>query len=878
VDQPHDPNHPDAIRPAGTASPAAPPLADGPAPPPAPPLTPLGWLTSNGPYLIILLGLTVWAYRHVGFDGLFKWAMVIVGLGFIIFIHELGHFLAAKWCDVHVQTFSIGFGPALPGCSFQRGETTYKIAVIPLGGYVNMVGEGPEADEDEHYPRSFKNKTVGQRMLIISAGVIMNVLLGCLLFVFVYRVHGVERARAVIWATEPGSPAWKAGIRGDWQLESINNQEKQWFENMKVTVALSNPNKDMDFLFKKPDGDKVPVTIRPRRDRETELFPVIGVLPASGLKLAPPRDKKYHDLPVAYRSPAAFARAIDLRPGDLVVAASDPGQKGKVTPLPAGPESWAALCRRMTKMYGEPITLQVRRAEANEDTTVEVAPVGFDFGDTIVGTTDPATPDQPFNVKSLAPDPFDGTGKARDPFAFRRALQELAGRPMVVQVHRYGPDNKETANVLVPPAFQLRWGMRMKIGQIAAIRDDNPREKSPAKQAGVEKGDVLTRVKFSPEQPGKGTKEYRWEKFDPKQFRKIAGRVARREAEVVFEKFDPVRLPFDLAQLAKRLGPDLKDWSVTLTVVGKRGEERTPEPRDLKKVKWQASWDGEEEDPFNLLAPMSIPQLGLAYLVENEVEWVEPGSPAEQARVEKGDRVEEIRFRKAEKTRDAPRQWSDWIELKVTRDGKEAWDVWAHVFWRLQLSDYPEVQFKVRRDEKVLQLPDSEDAALTAKPDGTWPIAERGLLLRLDTRMKKANNLLEALTFGIEDTGDFIKQIYMTLSSLAQGNSSVKSLGGPLLIFDRAFKVADDPFDFAMFMAIISINLAVVNFLPIPVLDGGHMVFLIYEKLRGKPPSETVRTVATLMGLALIVLLMLFVFYQDIGRLWPNWLKLRLPW
>ena len=92
-------------------------------------------------------------------------AKVVLGLGFVIFIHELGHFLAAKWCDVHVQTFSIGFGPALPGCSFQRGETTYKIAVLPLGGYVNMVGEGAEADEDEDYPRSFKNKTVGQRML-----------------------------------------------------------------------------------------------------------------------------------------------------------------------------------------------------------------------------------------------------------------------------------------------------------------------------------------------------------------------------------------------------------------------------------------------------------------------------------------------------------------------------------------------------------------------------------------------------------------------------------------------------------------------------------------------------------------------------------------
>ena len=67
---------------------------------------------------------------------------MVIGLGFVIFIHELGHFLAAKWCDVHVKTFSIGFGPAVPVCSYKWGETTYMLGIIPLGGYVAMVGEG----------------------------------------------------------------------------------------------------------------------------------------------------------------------------------------------------------------------------------------------------------------------------------------------------------------------------------------------------------------------------------------------------------------------------------------------------------------------------------------------------------------------------------------------------------------------------------------------------------------------------------------------------------------------------------------------------------------------------------------------------------------
>ena len=74
---------------------------------------------------------------------------VVIGLGLVIFIHELGHFLAAKWCDVHVKTFSIGFGPAVPFCSYKWGETTYMVGIIPLGGYVAMVGEGENAADEE---------------------------------------------------------------------------------------------------------------------------------------------------------------------------------------------------------------------------------------------------------------------------------------------------------------------------------------------------------------------------------------------------------------------------------------------------------------------------------------------------------------------------------------------------------------------------------------------------------------------------------------------------------------------------------------------------------------------------------------------------------
>ena len=89
-------------------------------------------------------------------------------------------------------------------------------------------------------------------------------------------------------------------------------------------------------------------------------------------------------------------------------------------------------------------------------------------------------------------------------------------------------------------------------------------------------------------------------------------------------------------------------------------------------------------------------------------------------------------------------------------------------------------------------------------------------------------------------------------------------MGGPIAIASQGFFHAQSGnYQLLWFLGVISINLAVVNFLPIPILDGGHMVFLIYEKLRGRPPTEKIRAVAAYIGLATIALLMIFVFYQD---------------
>ena len=100
---------------------------------------------------------------------------VVLGLGLVIFFHELGHFAVAKWCDVHVERFSIGIGPIL--WSRQKGETEYALSALPFGGYVKMLGQDDmdpnqmTSAEIAENPRSYSAKTVPQRMAIISAAV-----------------------------------------------------------------------------------------------------------------------------------------------------------------------------------------------------------------------------------------------------------------------------------------------------------------------------------------------------------------------------------------------------------------------------------------------------------------------------------------------------------------------------------------------------------------------------------------------------------------------------------------------------------------------------------------------------------------------------------
>ncbi len=162
---------------------------------------------------------------------------------------------------------------------------------------------------------------------------------------------------------------------------------------------------------------------------------------------------------------------------------------------------------------------------------------------------------------------------------------------------------------------------------------------------------------------------------------------------------------------------------------------------------------------------------------------------------------------------------------------------------------------------------ESKPRAITPRPDPEWFNPPRGFLLYPQIRTLPPQGLAAALRSGYDLTIQNVLMVYATFRSLIGRQISTKNLGGPIMIFGVAYSAASSSLtDLIYFLGILSINLAVLNFLPIPPLDGGQMLFLIAEKVRGRPLPESALIAGTYFGLILVLSLMVFVTYQDVFR------------
>ena len=671
----------------------------------------------------------------------FLW--VALGLGLVIFFHELGHFAVAKWCGVKVERFSIGFGPVL--LSKTRGETEYALSAFPLGGYVKMLGQDDidpsqlTSEEIAEDPRSYSAKPVWQRMAIISAGVVMNLATAVLFFATAMWL-GLSASAPVVGQGIAGGPAWTAGVGPGDRLTAVNGRPVREFVDVIRGVAL-NWGDEVRLEGVRRDGDVFDVTVAP----EAGTRRTVGLTSARSLTLGEPF--------VAEATPAAGVEA--LKRGGTVVAAEA---------LPASGDD------------GES--------------------VGDNAGESGGGMT-----------------PLDSFADYADFVAAHADRPIRFTLEVEADGERDGTPATETYTATVPPTPLRDFGFTVPVGEIAAIADG-----SPAAEAGLRRDDRLVRV---------------------------AGREVGADVD-----------PLDLPNLFYSLAVADPGAPVPVTVIrteGGGGPVETalsvvPDP----KPGWATRPTAEGE-------PLEIPALGLAYELNPTVTAVAPGGPAAKAGLRPNDRLLKVVFtppRPSDDGGDGDEEAPDPLTVEFGDDAETAW---GYAFATAQLLPTWRTTLTVERDGKRLK------AKIEPAPSETRFFPVRGLLTVGDGFVKRAGGAGEALAMGSGAVRGSVEEMYLTLASLFTGRLSVKNLRGPLGIVGAGAEFAENGLaTFCAFLGFLSVNLAVLNFLPIPVLDGGHMVWLTWEAVARRKPSERLVIAMTWVGLGLIVALMVTVLYLDV--------------
>lgn len=439
--------------------------------------------------------------------------MAALGLGFVVFLHELGHFLLAKWNNVKVEKFSIGFGPTLLG--FRWGETQYVLAAIPLGGFVKMLG-GDDATIEERTrttdPRAYPNKSVSARMAIISAGVIMNIFLGLACFVFAYG-SGMEVVPAKVGSVMPASPAYRAGMRAGDEIVAIDGRRDIKFPTLQLKVALSSHDQVLRFEVQRPGKDATTtMDIKPVREAGYD-HPTIGIRPSEGLTVA------------AFQRPAGMSgsAAYPLDPAnseaffDILAAAGPDGEPP--TPVTSIEDYHRILAANIRRPINH--VIDRRPGSASEDAPVRekikvtLPPAQFvDFGMRM--TIEPI-------AAIRAGSPAEAAGFRQgdrivkvegrgdfDPMELPTLCQRAAGRPMTFEVERPGADGAPASRTItVTPDNSDPWIEPLLLGRdldvpslglcypvstrVVAVKPD-----SPAAQAGIKPGDVINGMTLRP--------------------------------------------------------------------------------------------------------------------------------------------------------------------------------------------------------------------------------------------------------------------------------------------------------------------------------------------------------------------------------------------
>ena len=796
--------------------------------------------------------------------------LMLLGFSFIVFFHELGHFAVAKWAGVRVERFAVGFGREIIG--FTRGETRYSFNILPLGGYVKMLGQEDFDDKAKEMkfnadPRSFVNKPVSHRMAIVSAGVIMNVILACLLFMIVFMV-GIKTMSTKIAAVEPDSPAARAGVLPGDIIETINGHRIREFREVFMSVILASIHEPLELVVDR-DGTKKSFSIKPQLlhpefTREAQRL-VVGIRPGITREIVgvgPEIDTTKSDRPhvgdvlveidgveinddnvnrvismLAYaggsvfverkdpKDPSAEPQRVRVEIPPILSLKPDDGRSGTVSVLGLTP-----LVRFD----------QVREGRA--------AMAGLEIGDTILSWDDRIYPNANFIFRSIR-------DSAERDIHFVVRTRDGQRREGFVR-----PKRNRKGNATIGADCNALDESEAAEGQPVAELT-NVRPSGIAAVAGLEDGDRVLSCMGRTLPTMRQVNEI---------IRKNPGRtipmtVRKRTGETLITKIVPQRPGSIDAKYALVADDILRVAEVVETIHGR------PSPAAMAGIERGAlithvngrpvsRWR-ELIDAFRAEAGTTV---ALGYRdtsnQAHEAAFPVPNSLRTLLGVGSEARILSIDGKRT-------------VMFKTPR-GLERVSVGYRGGLRTILAELDGRQ-RVPVEYRRNPLASVETGYVDVDAGMLDPWLGRvdfapNINTAPELTLLKGENVIDAVGIGIHKTYYFMIQVYTTFERMFFSKSvSMDNISGPLGIIDIGGRVARAGFvEFIFFLAIISANLAVINFLPLPIVDGGLMIFLIIEKIKGSPVSMRVQVATQVVGLFLIMSVFLYVTFNDVMRLW----------
>lgn len=710
----------------------------------------------------------------------------ILGIGLIIFIHECGHFFAAKKVGVRVERFALGFDPKIGGrhlrlfCA-RRGETEYVIGAIPFGGYVKMAGEIlPELDGKEPKEDELQAKGAGARALVFAAGALMNIFSAFFLFMIAFTL-GVPFTDSRIGNVVPGSAAWNAGLRAGDQVVAIDGRKVVDFSELALAAAFGGEGDPIrlqirrDSVLDSPSEtpsagtatdatSPIEISVTPEWSEARGLF-TIGAEPALDpvLEADPPAG-----------TPAARA---GLARGDVLVGLEIAGQR---LPSLAASQLVTLLATERAMLGDRPARVQVERDGKALWLDIPASGVGDEAALPLVRVLS-SHPGAAFSgtvVRAIAPH-----SSARTYLNEGDNVASIDGRPAgsLHWLHLTGSLESETPEVRVvsidgkertvrPSRDELLgWALRGEVewvdrsARVGTLEDD-----SPLAGSGLAPGDVVWAVDGQPV-------------YTPDELtRKLRGE----------------------ADGTRRLTVHREGERLELTVPTVDG--------DVSGVRWTT------------FCPLAV---------------VFPGGPADRAGLTAGSRVTSVN---GEPVFHFDEDFTP--RIQAIEPGNEVAVTWIDASG------------------------DEHEGSILV---GSKPLEPSGLeaIFRHRTRIVRVG-LLQSFSVGVRRTVHVGKQVLLTLRSLLRREVSAKNLAGPIGITHILSRAA--AFGLASliyFMAMISVNLGLLNLMPFPILDGGHLLFLAIEKIKGSPVDVRVQEWAASIAFFLIIAFALFVTFHDVRRL-----------